>query len=266
LDADVRSYVPEFPQQKAIVTTRQLLCHQGGIRHYANGKIVPNERKYTETNPFESVILAIDEFKDSPLIAPPGERFAYSTHGYVLLSAVVERAGKQPFAAQISERICRPLGLESLRPDYQWSEIPHRALGYMKREKEIERSTDTDVSWKLGGGGYISTIDDLALWCAALARGELLKRETWEAASTPQQTKSGTKSTYGLGFQVKGAGADMSIGHSGAQEKTRTFLIAYPQQKIGAVAMTNSEYGEPARVVHALLKELFPQVVDGQSD
>lgn len=265
LDADVRNYVPEFPEKKAIVTTRQLLCHQGGIRHYSNGKIVPNERTYTEAHPFESVILALDEFKDSPLIARPGDRLSYSTHGYVLLSAVVERAGKLPFAEQVSERICRPLGLESLQPDYQWVEIPRRAVGYVKRAKQIERSTDTDVSWKLGGGGYISTIDDLALWCAAVARGDLLQRKTWDIAIVPQDTKVGMKSTYGLGFQVNGAGEDLSIGHSGAQEKTRTYLLAFPRRGIGAVAMTNSEYGAPAAVVRAVLKELFPQVEVAQS-
>ena len=174
----------------------------------------PTKRTYTEAHPFESVILAIDEFKDSPLIAPPGERFAYSTHGYVLLSAVVERAGKQPFAEQVSERICRPLGLASLQPDYQWIEIPHRAVGYIKREKAIERSTDTDVSWKLGGGGYISNIDDLALWCAALARGESAQAGNLGAGEHSASKRSGSepRSTYGLGFQVKRVGAAMATG------------------------------------------------------
>ena len=34
LDADVRTYVPEYPDQGAVITTRQLLCHQSGIPHY----------------------------------------------------------------------------------------------------------------------------------------------------------------------------------------------------------------------------------------
>lgn len=265
LDADVRTYVPEFPEKKQVFTTRQLLCHQAGIRHYANGKIIPNERTYSEEHPFEKVILALDEFKDSPLVAPPGERFSYSTHGYILLSAVVERAGKQPFVAQVYDRIVRPLQLDSLQPDYQWIDIPHRAVGYTKREKQIEPSTNTDVSWKLGGGGYISTIDDLALWCAAITRGELLQPATWKEASTRQTTREGRPTEYGLGFRVEGKGNRLSVGHSGAQEKTRTFLVAYPHLGIGAVAMTNSEYGEPAAVVRRIVKELLREAGDDEA-
>lgn len=254
LDADVRQYVPEFPDKAATVTTRQLLCHQGGIRHYANGTIVPNERTYEAEHPFESVILAIDDFKDSPLIFAPGKRFAYSTHGYILLSAVVERAGEAPFAEQVQSRICRPLGMASLQPDYQWIEIPGRAVGYRKKEGSIERSTDTDVSWKLGGGGYVSTIDDMALWCTAVARGELLQPETWKLISTPVRPAEGPASGYGLGFRVQGAGDRLCISHSGAQEKTRTHLAAFPKAGFGVVAMTNSEYGKPQAIVAEAIK------------
>lgn len=41
LDADVRSYVPEFPDHGRQITMCELLCHQSGIPHYSNGRIVP---------------------------------------------------------------------------------------------------------------------------------------------------------------------------------------------------------------------------------
>src|SRR5690606_10775158 len=36
LDADVRDYVPEFPDKRARITARHLLDHQSGIPHYGN--------------------------------------------------------------------------------------------------------------------------------------------------------------------------------------------------------------------------------------
>ena len=82
----------------------------------------------------------------------PGAAYSYTTHGYILVSAAVERAAKRPFAEYVKERIATPLGMESFRPDYQWEEIAHRAKGYRKGEKNaMVPSTDTDVSWKLGG-------------------------------------------------------------------------------------------------------------------
>ena len=52
LDADVRTYVPEFPDKGAVITTRQLLCHQSGIPHYSNGRIIPTDATYKTLQPF----------------------------------------------------------------------------------------------------------------------------------------------------------------------------------------------------------------------
>ena len=73
LGKDVRTYVPEFPDKKTVITTRDLLCHQGGIVHYTNGKLIRTRREYKNENPFESVILALDTFKESPLVNQPGD-------------------------------------------------------------------------------------------------------------------------------------------------------------------------------------------------
>ena len=91
LVADVRKLVPEFPAKAAPISIRHLLCHQGGIVHYTNGPVVVTLRRYEQPNPFESVLLALDTFKNSPVVNAPGEKYAYTTHGFILLSAAVER-------------------------------------------------------------------------------------------------------------------------------------------------------------------------------
>jgi len=98
LDADVRTYVPEFPDKGVRITPRELLCHQGGIVHYSNGKVIQTKESYSEAHPFADVVTALDKFKESPLVNVPGEKYAYSTHGYILLSAVIQRAGHRAFA------------------------------------------------------------------------------------------------------------------------------------------------------------------------
>src|ERR1043165_6281417 len=81
LDADVRTLVPEFPEQPWPVTARQLLCHQGGIVHYSNGKVTKTERTYATPHPFEDVVLALDAFNAYPLLSDPGTKYSYTTHG-----------------------------------------------------------------------------------------------------------------------------------------------------------------------------------------
>ena len=38
LDAPIQKYCPAFPDKHALITTRELLGHLGGIRHYQEGK------------------------------------------------------------------------------------------------------------------------------------------------------------------------------------------------------------------------------------
>ena len=277
LTTDVRRLVPEFPAKVAQITLRHLLCHQGGIVHYTNGKVVVTVRRYEQPNPFENVLMALDTFKHSPVVNAPGEKFAYTTHGYILLSAAVERAGKQKFADQVRDRIAKPLGMKSLQPDYQWRDIPHRAVGYRKRDGEIVPSTNTDVSWKLGGGGYISNIDDLAKFALGLLHHNLVQKGTAAKMWTPQKLNNGKFTSYGLGFSIAqyhegklgkwqpaklkhpGPTPITLVGHGGSQEKTRTRLLIIPGQNVGVVVMTNSENGDSTKLAGRLLKVLLAQ-------
>lgn len=255
LDRDVRAYVPEFPDKGHAVTARQLLGHLGGVVHYSNGEVVRTLRWYEVEHPFEDVVLALDTFQESPLVAEPGTRYAYTTHGYVLLSAVVQRAGGAPYWHQVRTRIVEPAGLASLRPDYQWEEIPHRAVGYRRFGPAIVRSGDTDVSWKLGGGGYLSTVRDLAGFAAALLGDGLLTNEEKALAWTPAMVE-GEPTGYGLGFRVREIDGVRVVEHSGSQQKTRTWMRLVPERGLAVVLMTNSEWARLRGVVGRMVSAL----------
>lgn len=258
LDADVRRYVPEFPDPGETVTVRQLLCHQGGIVHYTNGKVVKTAREYADAHPFADVVTALDTFKASPLVNRPGEKFAYSTHGYVLLSAVVQRAGRQRFADQVKARVADPLRMTGFRPDYEWEAIPHRAVGYRKADGAVERrpaDRAPDVSWKLGGGGYTSPATAMAAFGVGLLQRKLVTEKTEALMWTPTRPTGEEKDRpYGLGFALgTTAGGVKWVGHSGAQEKTRTFLMLDPIDKRGVVVMTNSEWAVTGTLAAAVM-------------
>ncbi|QDV05397.1 D-alanyl-D-alanine carboxypeptidase precursor [Planctomycetes bacterium Poly30] len=261
LDADVRTLVPEFPEKPWPVTSRQLMQHRGGIVHYTNGKVVVSQREYESDHPFADTILALDLFKESPLIAEPGTRHAYTTHGYMLLGAVVQRAGEAPFHAQVKERIAKPLGMTTFRPDYQWEPIEHRAIGYQKFGDTIIRSPDSDVSWKLPGGGYLSTIGDLARFAQGIAEEKLLSEESWRAMWTSQTAPEKEAGTigYGLGFGINGKGDELRVSHSGSQSKTRTLMQVKPTSDRAVVLMTNSEWANLAPIATGIWEILDAQ-------
>ena len=254
LDADVRKLVPEWPEKPWVISPRQLLAHQGGVVHYANGKVVRRERAYAEPHPFADVVKALDMFADSPLVCEPGTKHSYSTHGYILLGAVVQRAGGEPYWEQVRKGIAEPLGMKTFQPDYQWVALANRAVGYKKRPGlPAERSTDTDVSWKLPGGGFLSNIGDLARFGAGLLRGELVASETLDLMWTRARTKDGKLTGYGLGFGVRERGEEIEVAHSGGQEKTSTLLVLRPRQRAGIALMCNTEGADLGELAQQLL-------------
>ena len=251
LDEDVRTLVPEYPDKGEVITMRQILGHLGSMPHYQDG-IIKSEVEYKQRHPFEDVVVALDTFKETPLVSTPGTAYHYSTHGFILASAVIQRAGKDGFAEQVEKRIAKPLKMYSLVPDYQWKFRSSRAKGYKKVGGEIVESTDTDVSWKLGAGGWISNVGDLAKFAAGLMGDGIVSQESKTMMWEQQKGADGKGTGYGLGFGISMQNDSLKVSHNGAQEKTRTRMVIYPTlgpplllRNHGVVIMTNSEYVNP---------------------
>jgi CubicO group peptidase (beta-lactamase class C family) len=264
IDQTLNHYLPDYPPQRTSdgkshdITLEQLLTHQSGIVHYTNGTVQGTPRNYLRPHPFKQVQLALNGFNQSLLVHVPGNAYAYTTRGYILLSAVVEQVARRPFHIQIHQMIAQPLGMTTLQPDYQWRRIPNRAVGYRKLTTgKIVPSSDTDVSWKLGGGGFISTIDDLAKFAEGLLQHKLVNNATETMMYRRHEITDGTLTNYGLGFQSKIIGGRSTVGHSGSQEKTKTRLALDLKSKSGVVLMSNSEYLDTAKFAEAVFKAVF---------
>ncbi len=254
LDDDILKYLPEFPRKDPPpITVRQLLCHQAGVVHYSNGPVLGTKREYPGlAHPLTDPVNAMDVFNRSPLVSTPGAAYNYSTHGYVLLSAVVQRAGGKPFARQLDERVARPLGMTTLAPDLPWVKEPDRVQGYVKKDGKLVIAEDEDVSWKLGGGGLHSDIEDMARFAAGLMSGRLVGKKAEALMWTDQATPDGKPTGMGLGFELSGAGKDLKVYHGGSQAHTRTRMAFYPATGRGVVVMTNSEHVDPADISAAV--------------
>src|SRR5882762_8957838 len=90
LDAPVQKYCPAFPQKEWPITSRELLGHLGGVRHYnpdGKGDIPEDSARH-----FASMDESLQIFAADPLVAKPGTKFNYSTYGYTLLGGVLEGA------------------------------------------------------------------------------------------------------------------------------------------------------------------------------
>ena len=236
LDAPVQKYCPAFPEKQWPVTTRQVLGHLAGIRHYKS------DEEFNSTRLYASVTEGLSMFKDDPLLFEPGTKYSYTTHGYSVLGCVVEGASGQKYADFVSENVFKPAAMGRIRVDSVADIIPNRAQGYRITDKGVlTNSPLADNSYKVPGGGFVSTAEDLARFAVALQTGKLLKRETLELMYAPQKLKDGKATTYGLGWGVGSRNGRRTIGHSGAQQRVSTFLHMQPDQGLAVVIMSNLE-------------------------
>lgn len=209
LDTTARSLLGEdLPLVGDGVTVEHLLAHRSGIGDYLDDGSGGNVRDYALPVPVHELATSeayLRVLAGRPSVFAPGERFAYTNSGYVLLAVLAERAAGTDLPTLVSDLVCDPAGMPDtafLRTD----SLPGRAaVGYLDATGLRTNVLHLPVRGS-GDGGTYSTLADLhALWSALFAGqivapplvAELLRpRSDW-----PQESRR-----YGLGFHLAAAG------------------------------------------------------------
>ncbi|HZG54543.1 MAG TPA: serine hydrolase domain-containing protein [Pyrinomonadaceae bacterium] len=236
LDAPVQKYCPAFPEKQWPLTSRQILAHLSGIRHYKS------EEEYAGTRRYESIAAGLEMFKNEPLLHEPGAKYTYTTFGYSVLGCALEGASGQKFSDFVRANVFQPAGMDRMRVDDINALIFNRAQGYRRTKTgELRNSDLADNSYKLPGGGLVSTVEDLAKFAIAVHTDKLLKKETTERMLTSQKTRDGKETNYGLGWSVQVQDGQKIVGHSGAQQRVSTYLHMIPARNFAVALMVNVE-------------------------
>ena len=243
--------VEDLPDGGRAISLHQLLTHTGGIQHYGNGLVYPVPPASETEDPFVNtgIAWAIDYFKDAPLVAVPGSASNYSTFGYNLAGVVLEELYGARFEEIVDAGISQPLGMTTMQPDFQWVDIPRRAVGYVNNNGTIGRDGDSDVSWKLPGGGFISTGEDLTRYCAGLLGDDLMPIDQrddvlWATGDAHDD--------YGLGFGVGTWDGERRVSHTGSQQKTKTAFRMLPDSNLCFTVMTNATWANPGGLANTV--------------
>ncbi|HYK43421.1 MAG TPA: serine hydrolase domain-containing protein [Thermoanaerobaculia bacterium] len=251
LDVPIQRYCPAFPEKGKPITTRHLLGHLSGIRHYAPGE------NFNSTRHYEGVTAALDAFKNDPLLHDPGT-YTYSTYGYVVLGCVVEGASSHKFADEVREKVTAPAGMEQTRPDDVEAIVPRRARGYQKNPSgEFRNAALADTSNKVPGGGFVSTSPDLIRFALALQQGRILKPETFRQMQVPMKTTDGKESPY-FGWTIADRKGDKVLSHSGSQQGTSTYLLMVPAKGFAVAIIANTQSVNVGELASQIAEILLP--------
>lgn len=257
LDESFYAYVPYYPKKKYDFTLRQLAGHTAGIRRYRG-------KEYALNNDY-SIKDGIEVFKNDPLFFEPGRSYLYNSFDFVLLSLAMQEASGMLFEEYVKENILIPLGLENtFSPDElknTSSSDTFKTQFYTKRALCFTEAVEVNNTYKLAGGGYLSTCDDVAQLGQAILERRLLKSETYEQLLA-SQIVNGKPTHYGLGFQVsQDANGREFVGHVGNSVGAYTNLFAYPEQKKVVAILTNCTDPKEQSALDEAIDAIIEEVV-----
>lgn len=239
LDTPIAAWLPDWPHAPERITPRLLAGHLGGIRHY-----FPEDfKRGIDYADYPSAADALRIFRGDPLVAAPGELYHYTTYGYTLLSAVMERATGLSFFSVMKDQVLQPLGLRDTVPNHPNYPAPRLTTLYTPgKNGDWKVFANSYPRYKWAGGGYVSTAEDLARFGMAHLRDGFLSEAAREQLFTPQHTSAGHRTGVGLGWVItRDAWGRIQYFHNGSQGGARSLLALYPEQDLVVALLSNGQ-------------------------
>ena len=215
----VKKYLTDAPASWDKITIYHLLTHTSGISDDA--------AKYEPGTPDKLV------FRDVPLNFQPGEQWAYTNLGYMVLGYLLEKISGQTYEEFVQQNIFKPLGMNDSGLMSFITIIPRRASGYWPGNNGIENAERFDPRIGFSAGSLYSTTEDLLRWEEGLFGGKLLTPASLRKMTTPFKTD------YACGLHVNRVDGHLMIEHDGNNIGFNADMAYYPEEKIAVIVLAN---------------------------
>jgi D-alanyl-D-alanine carboxypeptidase len=230
LDDRLAKWFPRIDRADRI-SLRQLLNHTAGIPDYGGIRAYHESVKSSPLMPWSFERFAAETF-DKGLCFEPGQGWAYSNPGYMLLKRVAEDVTRTAYRALIADYIVRPLGLRRTFVAESTDDLEALAPGTSSALSVDGGPRDVRANYHPGWvshGVVASTVSELVGFLDGLFRGDLLSRHSLDqmmdlvvvptdpaAASAQDLPSRRGRPSYGLGLMGDPTSPwGLVVGHNG---------------------------------------------------
>ncbi len=247
------TYLKDVPNAWAAIPVQHLLSHTSGIPDYLD--------VITDWDRPQARAAVIKAISDLPLNFSPGETWAYSNTGYLLLGWLVGEVSGQSYADTIRS-LFQAAGTPSARLDAAGEIIQDRAEPYSWTDDRLVHAQrmDSGVS-AAGDGGVLVSARDVAPWRSALERGGLAPREAVSRALRAAALTTGRQAPYNYGMFLDRTRGQLLHQHGGSVPGFLSHWAALPDQSLSALAVLNYDGPRAPNLVEiatAALEEVAP--------
>ena len=226
LDKPASAYLAGLPLRWQQIPLRLILNHSSGLPEYFD----PGNLSSPSFPPTLQAVFAA--LADKPLLFEPGTATRYTQTNFLLLEAVLEAHYGKPYTQLASERIISRLGLKNTYLGLANASRRGMVRSYIGKNGKLQ--ADPAVQWPEYANVHaelFTTVDDLAAFLNAVARGELVGKETLRKLWQPQKLANGQDSWFASGWEYGKSGGYEFVGHDGGA-KVRVRLL-WPERDGG---------------------------------
>lgn len=248
----VGKYLSHWPKAWDEVTIHHLMSHTAGLPRLTTQALLDVSALSNATPKLFQGVR--DLFKPGeelqPLDFKPGENWAYSNIGYIVLSMIVDKASGKGYCDFVSQEMFRPLGMTNTGCEDPGTILKQRASGYTRINDTLANAYYVDMRFANGDGSIYSTLDDLLLWDRALDSDHLLDAKTRDKLFTP------VRNEYAYGWWVQTKLGRKAEWHGGNVSGFVAQITRYPGEKLFIAVLSNVLSGPDRSQVRAMSLEL----------
>ena len=276
LNEPVRTYLHTMPYAGDI-RVRHLLTHTAGLPNPLPLEWVhaPAEDATFDRDAFFAAIFA----KHAKLRSAPGERFAYSNLGFVLLGQLIEHVTVLRYAEAIRRNILEPSGIMPQELGFTYPVDNTHAMGYLRTPSLLSLILPLIFNtrhhlgervgrWRgfkpflLNGAAYGGTMGTAAGYRkylqALLTEGALLRPAWREQLFSENLTNSGRGTGMAMGWFTGTLNGQNYVAHAGGGGGYYAEIRLYPASGKGSVVLFNRTGLRDERLLDQLDAELVP--------
>jgi CubicO group peptidase (beta-lactamase class C family) len=262
LHVPISTYLPDYPKKNGdVITLHHLLTHTSGTPNMTSFRNFMTVMRNAYT-PVQLVNMSAD----STLEFKPGERFAYSNSGYLLLGYIIEQVTGKSYEQVLQENIFTPLKMVNTGYDHHGSLLKNRAEGYERWGRTYVNADFIDMSVPYAAGALYSTVEDLYLWDQALYGNQLLRKENMDLLFTKHIPSNGGYYGYGWGVGEIPLGNTaeriQTVGHGGGINGFNTQITRILSDKSLIVLLNNAGGAPVEAMTNAIAAILYDKPYD----
>lgn len=255
LDAEIQTYLPDFPRYQAPLTIRHFIHHTSGVRDFITLMGLKGRNYLDKLN--EKEVYALIKRQES-LNFTPGERYLYSNSCYFMLAMIVQKVSGQSIRNFAQEHIFGPLGMEStLFYDDNRDLIKRKAFSYQPNGAGFDNLI---MRFDLvGSGGIYSSVEDLLLWDENFYNNKLGRggQAIVEKMHEEGLLNNGESSGYAYALINGNYKGLRTVSHGGALAGYRSQLMRFPDKRTSIIILANRADANPTNKAYQVADILF---------